>query len=936
METQKARAETAEVKAELDESSALAAMVEKLSEKNLELTEAVRTRDATIRDLEELRDLGEEMELIAQESLEQMKAELRDEASRCARAEAELSRAKLAVAEHEATSAKFREAVRLLTAQLAEARSQAGAEAEKGAGARGKAHEVLSENMALQARAAQVDSFRVEAAAARAASEAAAHHLTLLKSLLPGSLFETELNAAEAASIVRRALAKAAVVEDAAARAVREEAGLDTSQQLQQQLLQPASVEEALAKLLAAVADKAPAALSDDAMLNLDLLLAMPILSHYLRCAEAALDSVEEDAYRRAVGMKRHFATTETVLDGVIASLRSRSLARHAVESLSAEASRLQVLLDPLGASLPPWRALTHGITGLGRSAVSASVKVRRVGAIVAALAGSGSGGGAEESKGGGSGAASMAAVTAILTSAMELRASAVALCRSLEGRALRVSPIVRKKLAAATEALATAEQVIADTAEKLSGVSPSSSVRDASLAAAAAALVGAPGSVPDPAGSSVASLLAKAIETVSEIQGLAGNGGLDDVSASAIVRTSQWLLAAAGKASAIVEAAGMKEKIEDTFEKLKAKTAQVQALTLQVQDNAVKCDTLERKLAEARLVADATDAAQRQVDTLLASKKTLEIENDELQAANLTLEKDNRDLKERLRAAERRRGTESGSGSGGAGALPPATPARDGSGASGGAGGAAAGGSAAAAAAGAGTAAAGATLHLLQTPKAGGGGAGAAGGAGMAPGTVGRAGQAVVAAADAGEVAELLGTVAALRNALAHVQEEKQALLLEKARDALEDIPALREVTTTSYPAPGSHAERLSIAAAKVSTMLATVTDAAARVTVPLLGSKEALESRNRLRAMELTARSVEAEARREAFTPVPGSAVPGRFASIGRFTPAAISGITAGTLRAKVRLPGASGDKAVETPVLKVNAGLHELRSLHSIFSC
>jgi hypothetical protein len=843
-ETDAARYEVSEMKQTLDESSGLSTMVERLTEKNLALAEEIRARDVTISELEEMKALADEVEAISADTIEQYKSQLSREASRAADLEAEASRLRVALSDGEVTISRFREAVKGLQRQLADAQKKEGSAAEKQENLSLQTHAVLSENLALQSKASAVEALRAELALARAASSGAAAEAALLRSLLPAHLFESELSAVDARASVTRALAKLAALQE-----------LLVQGPLQSDAA--GGVDAAVQRLL-----RADASPSDDQVLALDLLMALPAVAHQLHAAQAALESQDEEAFRKVVGLRRHFAASESLMDRVAAALRDRSLSKSHATEAAGEATRLQPLLDgiPGGVKLPAWRLLEHGVASVGDLFVSLHTHVRRLQGAFLALRGS-----SEHPAGDKAFAALLADCGTVYTETRSLASK-------LRGRAIRVSPIVRKRLAACQEAHAAAAAALTAQADKLASVSMASPLRDPSLDAVAAALT-------DKAEGAVSGLVARVLEVVQELGNLAASGAIDDPSAApapAEEAKSAWDVMAVKRTAALGEVGGLREKLEEATEKLKVKTRSSQVLETQVRDMTIKCETLEKKIAELRAKGDGIDGLQKQVDRLLSEAAEFDEQLREKEREILALERDNKDLKDKVKRAG-------------------ATPTLSGHAA-------------------------------LSVPGPVTGGPGAAADALAAPGTLPRKTSRAALLNLPAAAADLAEELAVARRALRAALDERSQLLAERARWVLSDLSPIAVDVRPAKQTP--EAERLAEQLFRVTTVLQQTRLASASATVPRLDAPAVARdsAKGQLKDLQQRCREVEAEAKR-ALLALPGQSSPGSFAQ--SLKGEAKDDPSKGSLRAKIYPTGQQG------PAVKVALSGPELKKLHTIFA-
>lgn len=891
-ETEKERKKALEFQVALDESRSLAELVESLTEQNLALGAKLEAREAEIAGLEELRALSEEEEAINAEAAEQSRLAAFEARARAADLEAELSRARASLADSETTIGRFRDAVKALQTQLIAAQQANALVQEQQSGLGKRAQEIMSENLTLASRAAAVSAARLDGLVAECVAESARDEARAVRACLPAAMFESELAAIEARVLVRRCIAKAEIAVDVAARELVGQGA--APEEGDRSLADPASLSRVLAE-----ATHPGRELTDSQALSLDLAVVLPAVAYVLRVAEQALESPDEETFRKVVGLRRHFAQTETVLDACLAAAHTNSVAKGTVDMARAEVDRLGPVGDSLVASVPAWRPMQHALDSAGRACAQLVSRSRAVGALFAGL-------GDDAASGPGS---------AALASFAELCAKTHAACRSLarflQGKALRANPIVRKKLAACNEAHHAASRALTSVAEALQGIPPSSATRDALVAEAAASL--------SRGEASAAGQVGAIAETVAELETLASTGAMGDKSGAAAgdKPASAWDGLAAARAASLAEAASLKERLEDALEKLRAKTRAAQQLETQVADASVRCETLERKMAEARARGDLAEQSAKQVEKLLANKKTFEDALDELQKDNLALEKENRELKDKLRHAAPRKATvddAAAHGPGGLGLGGPAAAAAPGAGLGAGAAHAASSASSTSLAAQHGSHS---SSKLLHSHGAAGSG---------------------VALHTSAEAVEALAEAARLREALRAAQASRAASIAASAARSLADLTPLSLLAPSLGPLvrparPNAALEAAGLQLSRVRSALQHVREAAAGSVVPLLSAlpAERLAPADAMRRVERVAMEVAGEARRVATAPTK----PGAFASAPGVAPASADAGARLVSKVVLGVPAAALSQGQGCSV-KVAADADQLKRLHGIFSC
>jgi chromosome segregation ATPase len=692
-----------ETQAQLEDALALESMVTELTERNLALGETIAARDAVVRDLEEMRDLNEEMEAVSAESITALEEELTATQAAQSRLQGEIRDLGATVEDRDASIAKYRDRLRELAERCKEMEQRGLGTMAKGEERDRDFQRALDENVRLKTKLAGISTDLARAGLEGAVGRGGALRAEMTRSMLPVHDFETELAAVEAHAVAAEARLKCAAVLSTVSQA-RQSGQSGQQQQPGQQQQQPGQQQSArqqhalsagdgLAALLRSAVPQSDAARADLAHLA-QLAHAAAIADVSVGVYAAALASADKDTYAKAVSARSDAGAMATSLGTM---LRGWGTAAAGMEP--------QVALKHAAAVRTAGEDLLRGgSTWLGLEAVTAACGTAFVWARAAAINTgdarddddssnnnninnnnnnnnndddgiTGAETGDEASPDGDAdGADASAATGATAAALLSPRQALLAAVRALHGSlaalvsfartrrgALRISPMARRKMASVHTAITAA----------LSAVEPGTF----------------PASRAEGAITACAERIAEAAGTVAEIETLASTGAMDGDGSGDVdfptteqmleapksglwqdsrdqtherVKSAMAGLGAGGSAQAGAGSAASME-LEELREKVDRGKMEMAVLEEQLRVSEHKVSALDAKLVTMRGNVAEGDALRKKVDRLENGKRQLEEALDELQGEILKLEGENRSLREKARG---RGGNSSGSSS--------------------------------------------------------------------------------------------------------------------------------------------------------------------------------------------------------------------------------------------------------------------------------
>ncbi|KNE58025.1 hypothetical protein AMAG_04851 [Allomyces macrogynus ATCC 38327] len=202
-----------ELRAALEDAAGAEDMVEELTEKNLQLNEKMDEMQRYLDDLEALKELNEELEENHILTERELSAELETREQEVQKLVLAVTKNEEALADYERTIQQFRELVKSLTRELEEMREKAGAEASPGAdGIQQQSQEMLALNLKLQSHAMKVQAKTIDLELETLEANQAKEHVALLQAYLPDSFFVSEQDPIQSLLMIRRLEFKAHVL----------------------------------------------------------------------------------------------------------------------------------------------------------------------------------------------------------------------------------------------------------------------------------------------------------------------------------------------------------------------------------------------------------------------------------------------------------------------------------------------------------------------------------------------------------------------------------------------------------------------------------------------------------------------------------------------------------------------------------------------------
>ncbi|KAF4551954.1 putative dynein associated protein [Elsinoe fawcettii] len=176
-----------DLKQQLDVAQGGEEMLEELSERNMTLQERIDDLNATVEDLENLRELNDELEVNHVEAEKQMQEEIDFKDSIISEQLRRSQEQQKAIDDYEMTVSRFREAFRNLQADLEDMRASKQITDTEAEELNSKSKALLDLNMKLQSSAAKTQIKTLDLELQRLEAEEAAQHLAIVRLFLPES-----------------------------------------------------------------------------------------------------------------------------------------------------------------------------------------------------------------------------------------------------------------------------------------------------------------------------------------------------------------------------------------------------------------------------------------------------------------------------------------------------------------------------------------------------------------------------------------------------------------------------------------------------------------------------------------------------------------------------------------------------------------------------